>query len=50
MEEKELHLLPEKIKKYCDINNLEEKQNRCKEIWSKYLSPNGFLNNLHTII
>ena len=50
VEEKELHLLPEKIKKYCDINNLEEKQNRCKEIWSKYLSPNGFLNNLHTII
>jgi len=46
VEEGDLHLLNEKVNEYCERYDLIERQQRCREIWEKYLSPNGFLKNL----
>ena len=50
VEEKELDTLPEVIKEYCGKNYLAERQKRCREIWEKYLSPSGFINNLPSLL
>jgi hypothetical protein len=50
VDEKELTSLPDKIKEYCKNNDLVEKQKRCRKIWENYLSPQGFINNIHTLL
>jgi hypothetical protein len=50
VEEKELHLLPQKMKEYCKNNDLMEKQEKCREIWETYLSPQGFINNISSLL
>jgi hypothetical protein len=46
VEEKELHLLNDKIKEYCEKYDLLERQKKCRNIWETYFSPNGFMANL----
>lgn len=50
VEEKNLHNINDIINDYCLKNNLLDRQKRCREIWEKYLSPNGFLENIHTLL
>lgn len=50
VDEKELNSLPDRIKEYCKNNNLLEMQKRCREIWEKYLSPQGFINSISSIL
>lgn len=50
VDEKELNYLPDKIKEYCENNDLIESQKRCRQIWENYLSPEGFINNIQSIL
>lgn len=50
VEEKELGNLPDVIKEYCEKYDLGEKQKRCREIWEKYISPTGFINNISSLL
>ena len=50
VEEKELDYLPEKIKEFCEKNNLLDAQLKCRKIWENYLSPSGFFRNIEKIL
>jgi len=50
VEESELSNINDIIKDYCDKNDLMLQQQKCREIWENYLSPNGFLKNIETVL
>lgn len=52
VDEKDLDKLPEKIKEYKEKydGKIVERQQRCREIWENYLSPNGFLKNMESCL
>jgi hypothetical protein len=50
VEENELDKLPEKIMEYCDKYDLIERQQRCRDIWLKYLSSSSFAKHIETLL
>ena len=50
VEENELEKLPEKIIEYCDKYDLIERQQRCRDIWLKYLSSSSFAKHIETLL
>jgi hypothetical protein len=50
VEESDLNNLPVVIEEYCRKHDLQERQKRCREIWIKYFSPKGFVENIKKII
>lgn len=49
-DEKELHLLNDKIENFIQTNNLFDIQINNRKIWNEYLSPLGFTKNLKNIL
>jgi hypothetical protein len=50
VEENELEKIPEKIMEYCDKYDLVERQQRCRDIWLKYLSSSSFAKHIETLL
>jgi hypothetical protein len=50
IEEAELGNINHIIEEYCQKNDLIYRQKRCREIWELYLSPNGFLKHIETLL
>jgi hypothetical protein len=50
VEESQLSNINDIIKDYCNKKDLMLQQQKCREIWENYLSPNGFLKNIETVL
>jgi hypothetical protein len=50
IEKDELGNINHIIEEYCQKNDLIYRQKRCREIWELYLSPNGFLKHIETLL